>query len=246
MRLTRSSRDRLSDALLSLVLLNFCASAGGRAIGDRLKVAKLLFLATHNLFTKQAKAFSFSFYRYYHGPFTTELYETWGELNWMGFLEIQPGPAGEIVLTEAGIKAAEHYEQRLKALGNQEVLQVFKQVSDTYRQLSTEELLRQVYGMEVVPLGWQQRVRISNTPMGTYFTCVLDKEEARESVAIDDATASEFFNELPRAPRPQTVSDVLRREIYASAVRGIRAEKAGLPAIEVSWEEIRQKLQGGG
>ena len=86
MQFARSDRDSLTDALLSLVFLNHCAPAENTAIGDRLKVAKLLFLATHDLFSRQTRAFSFSFYRYHHGPFTRELYETWGELSRMGFL----------------------------------------------------------------------------------------------------------------------------------------------------------------
>lgn len=246
MQLARSNRDRLTDALLSLVFLNFCTFTDGKTIGDRLKVAKLLFLATHDLFSQQTKAFSFSFYRHRHGPFTTELYETWEELNWMGFLEVQPGPSGQLMLTEEGIKAAARYEQQLKILGNQDVLQTFRRLSDSYCQLSTDELLRRVYNMEVTPLGWQQPVRIGDTPMGAYFTGILDRQEARWSVAIDDATASAFFNEFPRAQKPQSVTDADYKEIYASALRGIRAEKAGLPAIEVGWKELREKLQGTG
>lgn len=245
MRLTRSNRERLVDALLSLVLLNFCASKKG-VVGDRLKVAKLLFLATYELFTKQTKAFNFSFYRYHHGPFTAELYETWGELSWMGFLEVPTGHSAEIALTEAGNKAAKHYERRLADLGNRAFVQVVKHISDTYAQLLTDELLKRVYNMEVTPLGWQRRVRISETQMGTYLTCVLDANEAVETVVIDDAVATEFFNELPRAPRPQGISEAVYREIYASAVRGSRAERAGLPATEVSFSELERKLKGSG
>lgn len=245
MRLNRSNRERLTDAMLSLVLLNTCASENG-SIGDRLKVTKLLFLATYELFAQQTRAFNFSFYRYHHGPFTTELYETWGELGWIGFLEVPPGPTGQIALTATGLKAAEHYHQRLDNLGNVAVLQAFKHVSDTYASLPTDELLKRVYGMEVTPLGWQQPVRIGDAPMGTYFTCVLEAEESRASVLVDDAIANEFFNELPRGPRPQGIADAVYRDIYASAVRGTKAERAGLPATEVSRSELERKLRGTG
>ena len=245
MRLNRSSRERLTDAMLSIVLLNTCASDNG-SIGDRLKATKLLFLAAHKLFVEQTRAFNFSFYRYHHGPFTTELYETWGELSWMGFLEIPAGAGGEISLTPAGIKAAIHYEQQLEALGNQQVLQEFKRIADTYCQLDTHELLKRVYSMEVTPLGWQQSVSIADTPMGAYFTCVLDAEEARATLFVDDSLANEFFAELPRTERPQSVSDSAYAEIYASAINGTRAERAGLPATEVSRKDLERKLSAGG
>jgi hypothetical protein len=245
MRLTRSNRERQTDALLSLTLLNLCASQTG-IIGDRLKVTKLLFLATYRLFSNQARAFNFSFYRYHHGPFTTELYETWGELSWMGFLEVPAGPSGELCLTEKGIAAAKRYEQRLLELDNEWVLQEFRHIADRYCQLDTHDLLKQVYSMELTPLGWQRQTRISEVPMGTYFTCILDSDEAVRSLAIDDTIANAFFNEIPRAVRPQSMSDAAYREIYASAVKGVLAEKAGLPSLAVSRSEIEQKLRGGG
>ena len=244
MQFARSDRDSLTDALLSLVFLNHCAPAENTAIGDRLKVAKLLFLATHDLFSRQTRAFSFSFYRYHHGPFTRELYETWGELSRMGFLDIQPGGKGQLILTEEGVRAAARYEQRIESLGGEGILETFRRVSDTYCQLSTDELLRRVYVMEVTPLGWQQPVTIGDAPVGAYFTGVLGKDEAMWSLVIDDATAGEFFNELSLTTKGHSVTSAVYREIYASALRGTRAERAGLPATEVRWQELRGKLQG--
>jgi hypothetical protein len=99
--------------------------------------------------------------------------------------------------------------------------------------------------MKVIPLGWQERVRIGDVPMGAYFTCILERGETRDSAIIDDATANEFFNKLPRTRRPQGLNNLAYSEIYASAVRGVRAEKAGLPASEISWEDLQHKLRGG-
>ena len=90
MRTYRNKREALSDSVISLVFLDLCASESG-VIGDRLKVAKLLFLATFNSLSQQWKAFNYSFHRYNYGTFTTELYETWSELSWAGFLEVPNG-----------------------------------------------------------------------------------------------------------------------------------------------------------
>ena len=244
MKFSRNDRERFIDAMLSLVLLRGCVSEDGNTIGDRLKVTKLLFLAAHDLFSRQTKAFNFSFYRYHHGPFTTELYETWEELSWMGFLEIEPGPRGRLKLTDAGVKAAEWYDQRLRISRNQPIMQVFDRVANSYAQLSTAELLQRVYSMTVVPLGWQGQVDVRQTPPGVYYTCNLDYEEAKLSVTIDDDTAREFFGEMPSAQKARERAGADYNEIYASALRGIRAERAGFPATEVSLKEIRQKLEG--
>ena len=242
--LSRNERERLTDGMLSLVLLKACVSDDGKTVGDRLKVARLLFLATHDLFSRQNKAFNFSFYRYHHGPFTTELYETWEELGWMGFLELEPGAAGRLKLTDEGVAGAERYEQRLLQLGNHSIIQTFKRISDSYAQLSTDEILQKVYSMEIAPLGWREPVNLRQTPQGSYFTAILDEKEAKLSLIIDDDIVGEFFAESPAAQKSKEKAGAAYEEIYASALRGVRAARAGLPATEVSLREMRQNLEG--
>ena len=244
MRQTRTQRDRLSDAMLSLVLLNYCARTDG-TIGDRLKVAKLIFLATHDLLSQQFKALNFSFYRYSYGPFTPELYDTWGELTWMGFLEVPPSSRGEIKLTDSGLAAAVRYEKRLITLGNESFIQSFRQVADSYCQYDTKELLEAVYQMKVVPLGWQQPIQIRDVPSKASLTWILESDESLREVRIDDELAMDFFNELERSPKPQFIGDNTYRKIYASALKGLRAEREGDPGTVVSRSDLQEKLEGG-
>lgn len=243
MRTVRNNRERLTDALFSLVLLDLCASESG-VIGDRLKVTKIIFLATFELLNRQIKGLNYSFYRYAHGPFTTELYETWGELCWMGYLDVPTGAKSEITVTDSGHIAASRYLQRLEALDNAPIINVFKQVCDSYASLGTNELLKHVYEMLVTPVGWHQRLQIKEVPSGTYLTCVLDSNEAAKTANIDEDIVAEFFNQIPRAKRPEHVSDTAFQEIYASAMRGTQAEKAGVAGTRVGWQELEQKLTG--
>lgn len=240
MRTERTPRERVTDALLSLVLFNACASEDG-GIGDRLKATKLLFLASHDLFSKQIKALNFSFYRYSYGPFTPELYETWGELNWMGYLDIEAGPVGRLSLTKLGRDAARRYEALLDKNLNDSTLGVFRQVCDGYTALGTRELLRRVYETKVTPVGWQRQIAVGEVPEGAFLTAVLEPQEALESARIDDSLLSSFFNEVHRADRPPGIRDAAYRRIYESAVKGLRAEKAGLSSTDVSLAEIRKK-----
>ncbi len=243
MRQIRTQRDRLSDAMLSLVLLNYCARTDG-TIGDRLKVAKLMFLATHDLLSQQFKALNFSFYRYSYGPFTPELYDTWGELNWMGFLEVPPSSRGEIKLTASGLSAAVRYEKRLKALGNELFIQSFRQVADSYCQYDTKELLDVVYDMKVVPLGWQQPIQIRDIPAKAFLTWVLESEESLREIRIDDELAMDFFNELERSPIPPSIDDETYRKIYASALKGVLAEREEGSGTVVTRSDLQKRLEG--
>ena len=245
MRLQRTDRERLGDAPLSLVLLDRCAQEDG-VVGDRLKVAKLTFLPTHKMYTEQVKAFNFSFYRYTHGPFTRELYETWGELEWMGFLEIQPGPRGNIIVTEQGGQAAKRYRTWLLELGNGRVLEELERTADSYSQLSTSELLRKVYELQVLAVGWSHKVRIRELPANAYLTCALETEEARDSAHLDDSIVGDFFSQIPRAERPGDITDAIHQQIYAAAAKGTRAAKAGVETSEVSWDELKRKLEDEG
>ena len=243
MRTVRNNPEKLTDALFSLVLLDLCASESG-IIGNRLKVTKLIFLATFELLHRQIKRLNYSFYRYAHGPFTTELYETWGELCWMGYLDVPTGAKSDITVTESGHIAASQYLRRLEAQDNAQIINVFRQVCDSYASLGTNELLKHVNEMQVTPVGWHQRLQVKEIPSGTYLTCVLDSNEAEKTVVIDDVLAAEFFNQIPRATRPEHVSDAAFREIYASAVRGTSAEKAGVAGTRVRWQDLERKLKG--
>lgn len=246
MKFERSIRERLVDGLLTLVLLGLCATGERNVIGDRLKVTKLVFLACHDLFSRQVKAFNFSFYRFHYGPFTTELYETWGELGWMDFLEVGPGNKGDISLTPTGIQAAERYRVMLEDLGNDQVLGVFRQVADTFGELSTDEVLRQVYAKEVIPVGWGESILVREMPHEVYLTGVLDQREARAAVRLDDDVLREFFGELPEIEESRKRAGVDYAELYDSARRGLAAKRNGAVGIEVSVRELERKLGGGG
>ncbi|PKB73681.1 MAG: hypothetical protein BZY75_00500, partial [SAR202 cluster bacterium Io17-Chloro-G7] len=111
MRTTRNNREKLNDALCSLVLLDLCAAESG-IVGDRLKVTKLIFLATLELLQRQIKGLNYSFYRYPHGPFTIELYETWGEICWMGYLDV---PAGAKKLSQNSSRHCRRYHRSAQA-----------------------------------------------------------------------------------------------------------------------------------
>ena len=85
----RTPRELLTDSILTLTLYYLCGlvSQDSMRIGDRLKAAKLTFYSTYPCYRQGIKALNYSFQKFTHGPFTRELYETWGSLQWDGFCE---------------------------------------------------------------------------------------------------------------------------------------------------------------
>ncbi len=246
MRLSRTRQEVESDTLLSLILLDMCADDSG-AVGDRLKTTKLLFLAAIESSKRRLKGLNYSFYRYTHGPFTRELYATWEELSELGYLDVPVERFGIITVTEEGRAAARHFRNRMESRalpGMANVTQVFSQVADTFSSLGTAEILRCVYDMEVVPVGWQQQVAIRDVPNGAFFTCILEATESLEAFEMDEYTQSEFREKTIRPLRPERISDEEYDAIYRSALSGVRARKNGGQGTIVSWPDLERKLTG--
>jgi len=201
----RGAREFLVDGVLMLVLMLRCSPGG--PVGDRLKVMKLAFLATYDMFRRRAKGFSYSFYRYQYGPFTSEVYETWQDLSSAGLMELSPQPQGQIGLTAAGRDFAEAFAAEVLTRGeNSQFDQILSGVADSYGADSTTELLRKVYGMQVRPLGWEDFTTIGATPEGLYLTKRIEVAEARAILQVDDSWLHRF--------------DAVRQEA-AAAVSGV-------------------------
>ena len=244
MRTIRTPQESASDTLLSLVLFDFCAPDSG-ILGDRLKATKLLFLATFESACRRLKSLNYSFYRYTHGPFTRELYATWQELNDLGYLDVPSNPSGDIVITEEGRAAARYFLSRMESgavPGVEVVKTVFTQVADTYGPLSTPELLKRVYDMKVIPVGWQEQAVIRDVPTGAYFTCILEPKQSLEVVSVGEDTTNEFLSKVVPSVRPERVSDSEYDVIFRALARDIEAEKAGEPSITMTWAELKHKL----
>ena len=183
MRFIRNQREKLQDLALSLVLFRACQQ--GAHLGDRLKVTKLLFLATYGLFSRDMKGLSLSFYRYTHGPFTAEVYEIWEELAWMGFLESEGGASGKLGLTPKGQQAAEKITSKLDCEESCKVfLQQTNQIADAWCSASTAELLQHVYSLTVRPIGYSLDVPLRDVPHGERLTGIIADRTAESAVFL--------------------------------------------------------------
>lgn len=200
MRFIRNQREKLQDLVLSLTLFGACQE--GTAIGDRLKVTKLMFLASYSLFEQRIKGFSLNFYRYTHGPFTPEVYEIWEELAWMGLLAIEGGAKGELSLTPEGQKMADLVTGHLKGEPScSPHLEQTRVIADAWSSVTTSELLNHVYSMVVRPIGYGHDLPLRDVPSNQRLTGILSERESRMSMAIPTDSLQEMFRtrEMARA-----------------------------------------------
>lgn len=239
LRTQRTREEELHDAGLTLALLELVAPES--PAGDRLKVAKLLFLATHRLFSDRVKALNFGFYRYAYGPFTRDLYVTWGELAWAGLLEVEEGPTGTLRLTAEGHDAAREFlREVLGRSENEAVLRALHLVADAEASAPTGTLLRRVYDMQVTALGTGVRTTIRAAPIGTYFTRPLELGEARARVAVPTEWLDAFNARLYRAQGAAAGVAVAQTPEMMRALReALEAEARGEGRF-VSLEEVRR------
>lgn len=191
MRYDRTQREALSDAVVTLCLLDRSAPEG--PAGDRLKVAKLVFLATWEMFRRRWKGLNFSFYRYTYGPFTPQLYETWEELSWAGLLDLGPGPAGRIRLTEQGREICHKLWREVFGLpANRPFAELLESLVTTYGPQGTRQILQDVYHLEVRPLPHGEPQPVRDVPAGAYITACLEPQEAKLVLEVSDEVLSEL------------------------------------------------------
>ncbi len=180
-RLERTDRDRLLDSAVLLYLWAGAQSRAGDAAGDRLKLAKLAFLAANDLYWNRIKAVNLSFFRYQFGPFSRDLYANWDELTAAGHLVEEE----QFRVTEQGQNLARQFgEQVLGAEPNAEIRHRLDCLLDTYAPLSTEALLDRVYKMRCRALDLPGLHTVRDLPMYTDLTGVLDASEAGLVLAV--------------------------------------------------------------
>ncbi len=210
MRETRTAEEKLIDDALSLVLLSKAQESTSEqdAIGNRIKVMKLLFLAGEAMFSERAKGLNFCFYRYTRGPFSKEVEESWDELKQSGHLWEDE----EFQVTDSGRELARAFEEDvLKDPSNKLFFDVIDGIATKHGASDQDELLDLVYRMTVSDVTGKS-IRINDAPMGTQFTLVLEPEEASTVLSIEEGWIDTLLVELNRE----------RRESLAHAISGVR------------------------
>lgn len=183
MRYERTESERLSDNAVLLALWSQAQTVSGEeAVGDKLKLMKLAFLAAYPLYLDKVKALNLRFYRWKRGPMADQVYDSLGQLTERGLLLDEE----LYVVSDEGKRLADSF--RDEVLGrpeNESILREIDSIATTYGALPTAEILNRVYGMHCYNIESPGRKRlVKSTEQGTEFTAILGEEEADTALWI--------------------------------------------------------------
>ena len=203
MRFEKTREEALKDKALVLALLARVHNANGGEIGDRLKIQKLCFLLTYELFGRRIKALNYTFFTYRWGPFTNDLYEAEADFEQAGLLYRHDA---RYRLTESGLALGNSIYGAISNLAtNAEICEVIEKVVENFSRWSSEELVKYAHGMSVFPLGWRQPEILDDLPLHLDLTRVLDDEEATAILDLEPGWLISFGMELDRARVKQSL-----------------------------------------
>ena len=134
-------------------------------LGDRLRLMKLAFLAACSLSEAKIAGLGLSFYRWTWGPLSNEVYDVWERLERAGILHEEE----QWIVTEDGASLSDaFYGDVFHAEVNEQVRRAFDEIADRWRgEPWTSELMKHVYALEVVPVGGDSPVAVSDVPMAS-------------------------------------------------------------------------------
>ncbi len=183
MRWERSDYERMTD---NAVLLALWARAqkrsGAEAVGDRLKLMKLAFLAAYPLYWDRIKVLNLRFFRYSWGPYTGQVSDNWADLSARGLLVEDE----LFTVTEEGMRLADSFSAEVLALEeNKSIRYTLDAVVEEFGGMDTATLLRRVYDMRCYTLESPgHKHKVEAVRMGQAFTGILEEEEAAQTLFI--------------------------------------------------------------
>lgn len=192
MRQFRTTDEVLTDEALTLCLLAEVEQVARPVVPvDRTRLQTLCFLVGYRWFSSRRKGLNYAFFRYRHGPFTRDLYQT----------EVDLAAAKLIVcerdwvmrLTPRGKEFADQIiEETLISGDNTGFWHDVRDVVEQYAHHSTAALMEYVFALEITPLGWQEAWPLSDIPIGADLTRILETYETTEALEFDPGWLDTF------------------------------------------------------
>jgi len=164
----RSEKDALIDRLLLLYAVERGNNFG--QMDGPFKLMKIPLMAELDAAEDGVGSFSYTFYRYQHGPITTEIYEDADILRKLGFLDLPSKGKGPITITEKGTRLLKTIESLY--LENENVCKYIAESAKTYAPMSFGKLKGIVYNRTVDACG--TKMKIADVP---FFCDVVSKVE---------------------------------------------------------------------
>lgn len=185
------------EALVDRILLLYAVEQGNKhgCMDGPFKLMKIPFMAQLESVENGVNTFNYTFYRFNHGPMTTEIYEDAKQLRLSGLLDVPATRRVNIKLTESGERLLEEISELLGE--NKQVCKYVKNSAKEYAGLGFGDLKRVVYDRKVEVCG--QRMKIAAAPFYCDVITKLNSEKATRFQIDDDwiDTLWGYFNYSP-------------------------------------------------
>jgi hypothetical protein len=193
----RTPEEKLVDSALLLALLGQVeVTPDCPYVGERLKVMKLAFLATHRMFEARDKGFNFTFYRWKFGPVSNHVYESWDALKGASLLKEEE----EFSLTRRGARLVEAFRKDVLSAGeNKPFGEAVAAIARKFGSWNHDDLMRHVYDMKVTPVSGNRQVRIADLPERAHITEALTSAEATRELQVEPGWLETLAIALNRA-----------------------------------------------
>lgn len=146
------------DALIDRLLLLYAVERGNRYgnMDGPFKLMKIPLMAELESVEHGINTFNYTFYRYDHGPMTTEIYEDAHELRKLGLLDLPEKGQGPIRLTERGIGLLKNLAELYKQ--NEQICKYVDDSARTYAPLGFGALKKVIYARNVTIGGTTMKI----------------------------------------------------------------------------------------
>lgn len=199
----RTEKDALIDRLLMLFAIEF-----GNKYGDMdgtFKLMKIPFMAQLESTEHGVNTFSYTFYRYDHGPITTEIYEDASQLHKAGLLNVPARGKCPISTTESGKRVLAGLSDLYAE--NQHVCKFVEESAKAYAWMGFGALKSKVYDREVKVDG--EIVKVGDVPC--YQTVLSRLDGNVEHFRLDDDWIDSIWGDFNYSDEQKAMSRRVHR-----------------------------------
>lgn len=171
----------------------------------RLKIQKLAFLITYNLFQKRCKAFDMTFFRYELGPMSKHVYRAEADL------EAVKKATFTRVYAEGRNLADAIWEEVLNDERNEPVASEIRRIARRHGSWTGTDLKEHVYKLKVRAIDWPGEMELEKFPKGVEFTRPLTVSEAQSRIHVSQGWLETLALELDPQNRERLDKALARR-----------------------------------
>ena len=200
----RTPREALIDRVLLLYAIDKVNEYG--VMEGPFKLMKVPFVSQLAMNRHKRKGFNYTFFRYMHGPLSTEIYEDANALEKAGFITGAQSK-GRIQMTPEGVNLLNSLSDLFSE--NEHITREIDRAARECAPLSFGQLKRRVYDIEV-KYG-SGSVPIREIPSYTTVLGNLNREEARDEFKLDEDWLDSIYGIFDMTPEDRQKLRVIRK-----------------------------------